>query len=61
MMCTKMAFASRAAARSYIRLVKVSKTARQPMTARAAYECRRCGQWHTTSLSRAEQRRKGLA
>lgn len=61
MTCNKMAFASRAEAKRTMRIGKRRQVASQvPMTASTAYQCW-CGAWHLTSMSKAEQRRRGLA
>lgn len=62
-MCVKIAYDSRAQAKAEMRRLRSitqSAETRTPMVARSAYRCPKCEAWHLTSLSRAEQRRKGL-
>ena len=63
--CGKMVFSTRAEANKHAR-GSVKKNHRRVAGFNGgarkmqAYRCRFCGLWHLTSMSKAEQRRKGL-
>jgi ssDNA-binding Zn-finger/Zn-ribbon topoisomerase 1 len=57
-MCQKIQFATRGEAKKYARREKSHGSGR--MRDVTPYECPRCDQWHLSSMSRQEARRKGL-